>query len=251
MPGEIIAVVSENRQAKRIETSDLPDLFAKKANELLSALNCMTLGTIKSFDPETQSAEISINYKRVLTRQQNPVGLGGEGDVYVDYPVLVKCPVVFLFGGAGQLTMPVAPGDTCLVFFADRDIDAWYTSGQVAGPNSDRMHDLSDGVALVGIRSLLNPVQDYLTNGVQLRHGESRVILIDDGETKTATLLTAQSKVAAEDKVRIEAGVNNLKTALDSLFDALIAATITGGAFSGPTITAITDAKAAVDAVLK
>lgn len=250
MPAEIIASIGENRPALRLETPGLTDLFANKKRELLSEINCVSLGTIRSFDAEKQTAQISINYKRVITRPSRGVGIL-SGNVYIDYPVLVNCPVVFLFGGQGNLTFPIAAGDTCLVLFADRDIDAWFSSGQDSAPNSDRMHDLSDGIALVGIRSALNAMADYLENGVQLRHVDARLVLLGEESTPTATLMTADSKVAAEDKVRIEAGVNNLKTALDSLCSALTAATITGGAFSAGTITAINNAKAAIDAVLK
>ena len=46
----------------------------------------------------------------------------------------------------------VNPGDACLVIFADRDIDAWFESGEAEVPPSGRMHNLSDGFAFVGFR---------------------------------------------------------------------------------------------------
>ena len=62
-------------------------------------------------------------------------------------------PVVFPGGGGFALTFPVAAGDECLVVFASRCIDAWWQSGGVGEPMEPRMHDLSDGFALIGVRS--------------------------------------------------------------------------------------------------
>ena len=47
----------------------------------------------------------------------------------------------------------VNAGDACLVIFADRDIDAWFESGEAEVPPSGRMHSLSDGFAFVGFRT--------------------------------------------------------------------------------------------------
>ena len=47
----------------------------------------------------------------------------------------------------------VHEGDACLVIFADRDIDAWFESGEAEVPPSGRMHSLSDGFAFVGFRT--------------------------------------------------------------------------------------------------
>ena len=47
----------------------------------------------------------------------------------------------------------VHEGDACLVIFADRDIDAWFESGEAEVPPSSRMHSLSDGFAFVGFRT--------------------------------------------------------------------------------------------------
>ena len=71
----------------------------------------------------------------------------------VNMPLLPDVPVVFPGGGGFTLTFPVASGDECLVVFASRCIDAWWQSGGVGEPMEPRMHDLSDGFALVGVRS--------------------------------------------------------------------------------------------------
>lgn len=68
-------------------------------------------------------------------------------------PLLLDCPVLWQGGGGATFTFPISPGDECLVVFASRCIDGWWASGNVADPPDIRMHNLSDGFALVGVRS--------------------------------------------------------------------------------------------------
>ena len=158
---------------KGVITPDLSALIDLRIKRGMSNLNCTLIGTIQEFDAATQTATISVNYKRKV------------GKLFVEYPLLLDCPIVILSGGGSYLTFPIATGDTCIVLFCDRDIDAWFDSGQILAPNSDRIHDLSDGIALVGIRSKLNLLETY---------NEVRASLIDEsgerlsqaGDTKTS-----------------------------------------------------------------
>jgi hypothetical protein len=71
-------------------------------------------------------------------------------------PLLLDCPVLWQGGGGAIFTYPIEQGDECLVVFASRCIDAWFASGGVQDPPEFRMHNLSDGFALVGVRSQPN-----------------------------------------------------------------------------------------------
>lgn len=96
----------------------------------------------------------------------------------VQMPLLVDVPVVFPCGGGFSLTYPVKAGDEALVVFASRCIDGWWQGGQSAPPPSGRMHDLSDGIAIIGPRSQatkLDPVVD--TENVQLRTDDGQATL--------------------------------------------------------------------------
>src|SRR5690606_4330979 len=68
-------------------------------------------------------------------------------------PLLLDCPVVFPGGGGVTLTFPIKPGDEALVVLASRCIDSWWQLGGVQGQAEQRMHDLSDGFVLAGVRS--------------------------------------------------------------------------------------------------
>ena len=67
-------------------------------------------------------------------------------------PLLLDVPVWF----PGGYTYNVNVGDECLVVISDRSIDMWWQNGDVSSPISARNHDLSDGIAFIGIRSLPN-----------------------------------------------------------------------------------------------
>lgn len=66
-------------------------------------------------------------------------------------PLLVDVPPVFMQGGGSYTAHPIAVGDYALVVFTDRSFDRWYSGTDEARPPELRMHDLSDGFAIVGI----------------------------------------------------------------------------------------------------
>jgi len=128
-------------------------------------LNCHQIGTIQTFDPATQLASIQIAMKQVKDVLEDGT------KTFQEYPVLLECPVVVLFGGVDFLSMPIQPGDSCIVLFNDREIDQWLYHGDGQYPVTVRLHDISDAFALVGIRSLTNSIASYLSNGIRLSHG--------------------------------------------------------------------------------
>jgi Phage protein Gp138 N-terminal domain len=80
-------------------------------------------------------------------------------------PKIVDCPILWPGGGGLTLLFPLTPNvDEVLVAFSARCFDSWYASGfQVPAGNASfnpannppawRMHNLSDGFAIPGIRS--------------------------------------------------------------------------------------------------
>lgn len=151
-------------QQSQPNLASLLELF--KGN-LMMQLNCHQVGEIVSFDPSTQTAEVQIK----MMKTQN-----GE---LKDYAILLDCPCIVLGGGKGRVTFPITAGDSCLVLFNDRDIDNWFASGQKMQPRTERMHNYSDAIALVGIHNRLNQITDYFADGVELKHGNSSIKLKD------------------------------------------------------------------------
>jgi len=183
----------------KVETPSLRGLFTDLIQEVMAKFNCHQLGTIQSVNAAKNTVTVSINVLRVTSKVsptgQDPTQSTPPAVAYVTYPILVDVPFFIMSGGGGVITMPIAQGDTCLVMFNDRDIDAWFTTGGVVAPNSSRMHDLADGLALVGFRSLSNLVAAYSTTDIQIKNGGGQIsvaakINISNGTTSLLTLMT-------------------------------------------------------------
>lgn len=168
-------------KAGRIGLADVLDLNKKQA---ALSINAVKIGIIRNFDPQTQRADVEIAYKQVKDVLEDGT------KVYQEYPVLMDLPVIVLFGGVDILTLPIQAGDSCLVFFNDNEIDQWAVNGNGQNFTTFRMHDLSDGIALVGIRPLTNSITNYLANGIRLSHGggNSQIDLTDSLIETIATL---------------------------------------------------------------
>lgn len=195
-------------------TPTLADWGELLKKDIMRSLNCHMIGTVVTFDPAKQRADIKINFKKSL------------GEKYGDYPVLADCPVIVLGGGGAHLTFPISPGDHCLVLFNDVDMDKWLVGGQTMPPGNPRSHSFSDGIALVGLRPFSSPLTDYGEDCVRLKFGESLIELKDklhlaNGTTDLLTLL------------------NDLTQILSTLLSAFSGAS-NFGHISGPSGTALT-----------
>lgn len=128
-------------------------------------INCHQVGEIVSFDPATQTAEVKVKMSFIL-----------NGEIK-EYPLLLDCPCIILSGGQGAITFPVSKGDSCLVLFNDRDMDNWYSGGQTMPPRTERLHDFSDAIALVGLRNKQNQISGYFEQGIEIKYANSTIKL--------------------------------------------------------------------------
>jgi hypothetical protein len=105
----------------------------------------------------------------VLPSIRSNVAQPDGSSVDTELPLLLDVPVCFMGGGGCVLTLPLAKGDECLVIFADRCIDGWFQLGGVQTQTDQRLHDLSDGFAIVGPRSLARALTGVSTTSMQFR----------------------------------------------------------------------------------
>ena len=128
------------------ETMTPAEMLALK-KEIFSSLHCALPGIVVSFDAESQTAVIRPAVRRERRGQSSRSWDGtSRARPLVPFPLLRDVPVFM------PVPFEVNAGDACLVIFADRDIDAWFETGEVSEPASARMHSLSDGFAFVGFR---------------------------------------------------------------------------------------------------
>ena len=157
--------------------------------EIGKDFNSARIGIIQSFDAATQTASVLIAQLQVTSESTDGT------QTVAEYPLLKEVPVVFPSGGGFTLTFPISEGDECLILFCDREIDNWYINGAGYPPTTGRLHDLTDAIALVGVRSLPRVLSGLSTTATQLRS--------DDG---TAFVQVGAGKIIIEaDEVVIHA----------------------------------------------
>lgn len=142
-------------------------------------------GIVQSFDPVACTAVIQPATRGRVT--------GTDGVVAeVDMPLLVDVPVIFPHSREFALTFPIMADDECKVWFACRCIDGWWQSGGVQPPLDLRMHDLSDGFALVGPWSQKTRLDPPVhADNVQLRTTDGKAF-IEIAPDKTITALNPE-----------------------------------------------------------
>jgi len=127
-------------------------------------------GVVVSADLDAQTCVVQPAIKGVLLDEQN-------NETSVNLPLLINVPICFPRAGAFALTLPLGPGDEVLVVFSSRAIDSWWQSGGVGEPVEARMHDLSDGFAVLAPTSQAKKLPAVQSDGVELRNLDRSVYI--------------------------------------------------------------------------
>lgn len=138
----------------------------------------MRIGVVQEFYPENLTVQVKIADKKVI-------GLNPDGSqILKEYP-LIYAKVCYC---NPFLTYPLMQGMECILLFNDREIETWFINGGSNIQAYPRMHDLSDAIAIVGIRSLPNMIQ-ILTDCLHLFYGQSDLQIKDENiNLNTGTL---------------------------------------------------------------
>lgn len=137
----------------------LKNLLDRFERNLLSELNCVKVGKIKTFYSDKQTADIEID----------------------GYPQISDVPVHFISGANFSIQVPVETGDDCIVLFCDTDLDNWVQNGSQSPAFASDLHGLNGAVCLVGLKNLTTKIDDYITNGVRIKYKGSEIELTDSG----------------------------------------------------------------------
>lgn len=150
-------------QTERINDSEEALRIAIKG--VLKGLWTAIPGIVQSYSPSGQYAgtcTILPSIQAVATAEDGTTS-------NVTLPVLNAVPVVYMGGGSMVTTYPIQKGDEALIVFASRCIDAWWQSGGIQQQAELRMHDLGDGFAIIGPRSLAKVIPNVSTDTAQFR----------------------------------------------------------------------------------
>ena len=135
-------------------------------DDKLANLRVAFPGIVKKFDPDQQTVNVQI---AVMEKVKSKDAFGNEITEDREIPELHDVPVCFPHAGGYSLLMPIKENDECLVVFCDRCIDGWWQSGGVQPQAESRLHDLSDGVAIMGVWSQPKKIKGkWPTSGARL-----------------------------------------------------------------------------------
>ena len=185
----------------KINEPQLEDVINGAVDDLAYTLNCHRVGIIESFDPVNQTATIKLVDKGVYEYTEN--------ETIIDYPPLLEVPVLIHKATDGGITIPIIKGDTCLVVFNDRDLDNWLLNGLIQRPNTLRKHDLSDAIAIIGIKNQKNKIADYNNLATVINYKNNK-ITIDDAEINLLNSV-GNGNIIIDDKIDIKNAAENLK----------------------------------------
>ena len=142
-------------------TPDLTEFIQRRMREVSASINCCQTGKIIGINANG-TVTVAINFQKIIRGIVPIPGNPIMGDQIVQYPALVNVPVFVYQGGGSYISMPIAVNDECLLLFCDRDMDIWFETGNINVPNSDRVHNINDAIAIVGINNLTQPLLNQL-----------------------------------------------------------------------------------------
>lgn len=116
----------------------MTNTLAIAMDNALANLHTMTIAKVVAVN------EFTIDCKPVINRVVN-----GESK---ELTLFSEVPPVFLHGGSDYTAEAIKAGDYALIMFTERCYERWYFGDDNEAPSEMRMHDYSDGFALVGLR---------------------------------------------------------------------------------------------------
>ena len=156
-------------------------------------------GIIKSFDPTTQTVSADIAIMRIVDGQN------------VKYTLVVDIPIILPSVQGFHITMPIKKNDECLIVFADRCIDNWFTNGGVQSQLEHRVHHISDGFAIIGVNSTPGLITSYDPENMVIRNTDNnqKITLKSNGDievdtVKDVNINCTNANIAASASVKID-----------------------------------------------
>ena len=126
------------------EKRQLIDVMNDAIEFTLSNLHTATIAKVTGVQAKTISVQPVIN--RVVDGRS------------IELPEFTMVPPVFMQGGGSYTAHPIAVDDYCLLVLTERCFDRWYGGADFQSPAEFRMHDYSDGLAIVGVNPLASAI---------------------------------------------------------------------------------------------
>lgn len=213
------------------------DVMAIAQDAIMSRLNCHNIGRILEFDKTTQTCTVEL----MQIKQFN--------DQFLTPAPITQVPLIMLGAGGGHITMPNPVGTICLLLFLDRNIDNFMETGEQYTPDTSRMHDFTDAIALTTFTTLANPLANYDEDAINIFNEG----LIEEVQKLSyikiyPNYIQIQAADSANITLNSKVSINNTEQDLGLLIQALLTAcegivTVQGGGLTPNSLQAFTDLK--------
>lgn len=191
----------------------LREVIGSHIDVALDGLRVAMPGRIDAYDPATRRAAV----QPLLMVPVHKV----DGTVEsVAIRKLVEVPVLSLQGGGRGIKVPIAPGDACLLLFADFSVDEWKAKGGVVDPKGFGQHAVADAFAIVGLADPAAPAPaasiEVLPDGkVLLGEGATQAVPLGDNLVHALAYGLDQTQIASVGPLApLKVPLSNLVTAL-------------------------------------
>ena len=215
------------------------DVMAIAQEAIMSRLNCHNIGRIIEFDSSTQTCTVELMQIKQFNDQ-----------AFIPAPI-TQVPLIIYGSDNSYITLPNPVGSVCLLLFLDRNIDNFLETGEQYMPETSRMHDFTDAVALTTFKTLANPIENYDENAITMYYKTIINEVLYEAVIKNAgnainlkmTNGNNYSQINIASKIKIENNNRNLYTLIGNLITAINNITITNNAVSSASKTALNNVK--------
>lgn len=204
--------MAELRKISKSEV-DLNYILELAQDAVMSRMNCHNIGRILEFNKETQTATIEL----MQIKQFN--------NKFFSPAPITDVPLIILGTNESHITLPDPIGTICLLFFMDRNIDTFLETSEQYVPETGRMHDFTDCIAIATFKTLVNPIKDYDDKAITLYYEE---IIEDIKNYSTVKIKTSEisffnskgGKISINAKIDIKNNSQSLTVLMDSFLTA-------------------------------
>ena len=123
--------------------ADLLTVLKLALNDFGENLNCVRVGIVQEFLYDKQLVRVKIASQRLI--RINRDGTQTTQDYAEIYAKLCYA--------TPYMNQPPKVGDECILLFNDREMESWWINGSANQRAYNRMHDLTDCIAICGLRS--------------------------------------------------------------------------------------------------
>jgi hypothetical protein len=119
--------------------------------ELIDTINICLFDALVNLHTSTVCRVEKVNQKTIDVKPVVNFVVKGRS---IEKTTFTKVIPLFMKGGSSYTAHPISVGDYALVHFTERCMDRWYSGQDFVEPAEFRMHDYSDGFAVVGLENL-------------------------------------------------------------------------------------------------